>query len=376
LKERLDKHRSIAKHIIEGTLTIDSVSELESMLKLFPDAPALHAAFADLLAKKNRTEDAALSYGHAAALYLKAGKMLSAILAQIMHWRLQKPSHGDARQFFTLVRSAQTPDSPAKRFFHGLSYSEFIALTNRMARVRLLSDKVIKKIGDEENELYFIASGAVRQTVYEPLETSEDEQRKQSFYLAENDVFGEVYPFEEQKLAQSFTQTVSSVELARISKSRLTEVCRKYPNVERAIILMFDAIAKTKAAEAVRGARSAGRQSLPIRVSLEIMPGGSSDAPIVLEGYSRDISVGGICVVVDAKYASIASSLKTLADAAIEVCFPSSAMKLNVAGRIVWNKEVASEGEKTLALGVQFKDLTPKMSGMLIVFADMLYSDQ
>jgi hypothetical protein len=95
-----------------------------------------------------------------------------------------------------------------------------------------------------------------------------------------------------------------------------------------------------------------------------------------LEGFSRDISVGGICVVVDTKYASIASSLNSFSDAGIEVCFPSASMKLNVMGRIVWNREVAYEGEKTLALGVQFKDLTPKMSGMLIVFADMLYSDQ
>jgi CRP-like cAMP-binding protein len=376
LKERLDKHRSIAKHIIEGTITIDSMSEFESMLKVFPDTPPLHAAFADLLVKKNRIDDAARSYGKAAELYLKTGKMLSGILTQIMQWRLRKPSHPDARQFFNDVRTTPVPDSPAKRFFHSLSYSEFIALTNRMARVRMQADKVIKKIGDAENELYFIASGAVRQTVYEPLETDESEQRKQTFYLAENDVFGEVYPFNQQKLAQSFTQTVSSVELARIAKSRLAEVCRKYPNVERAIILMFDTIHKTKTAEAVRGARSAGRQNLPIRISLEIIPDGSTDEPIVLEGFSRDISVGGICVVVDTKYASIASSLNSFSDAGIEVCFPSASMKLNVTGRIVWNREVAYEGEKTLALGVQFKDLTPKMSGMLIVFADMLYSDQ
>jgi hypothetical protein len=240
----------------------------------------------------------------------------------------------------------------------------------------MAAGKVIKKIGDDENELYFIASGAVRQTVYEPLETNDDEQRKQTVYLAENDVFGEVYPFDQQKLSQSFTETVSSVELAKINKSRLAEVCKKYPNVERAMILLFEAVSKSAGTEAGRGTRKASRQALPIRIGLEIFPHGTHDDPIVLEGFSRDISVGGICVVVEAKYATIASSLNSLSDAGIEVCFPGDAMKLNVTGKIVWNREVAYEGEKTLALGIQFKDLTPKMSGMLVVFADMLYGAQ
>jgi hypothetical protein len=238
------------------------------------------------------------------------------------------------------------------------------------------SGKAIKKIGDDENDLYFIASGAVRQSVYKPLENKDDEQSKLTFYLAENDVFGEIYPFDQQKLSQSFTETVSSVELAKINKSRLAEVCKKYRNVERAMILLFEAISKSTAAESGRGTRKAGRQSLPIRIGLEIFPHGTLDDPIVLEGFSRDISVGGICVVVDAKYATIASSLNSLSDAGIEVCFPGDAMKLNVTGTIVWNREVAYEGEKTLALGIQFKDLTPKMSGMLVVFADMLYGAQ
>ena len=94
--------------------------------------------------------------------------------------------------------------------------------------------------------------------------------------------------------------------------------------------------------------------------------------PFTLDGYSRDISVGGICVVLDAKYANITSIFKTLKNAQINISFPGEAFTLNVWGKIVWSRNVSFEGEKTLALGIQFKEMTPKMSGMLVVFADML----
>ena len=81
MKDRLNKHRSIARHIIDGTITIDSVSEFESMLHIFPDNAALHAAFADLLVKKKMSDAAAKSYSRAADLYIRSEMMLPAILA-------------------------------------------------------------------------------------------------------------------------------------------------------------------------------------------------------------------------------------------------------------------------------------------------------
>ena len=78
--------------------------------------------------------------------------------------------------------------------------------------------------------------------------------------------------------------------------------------------------------------------------------------------------------MVDAKYTNITRLLQSLSNAEVQVCFPTESMKLNVLGNIVWNRKVSFEGENTLALGVQFKDMTPRMSGMLIVFADMIFN--
>ena len=371
MKGSLDKERSIAKHIIDGTLTIDSITEFKGMLRVFPDNPALHSAFAELLSGKNRPEDAADAYARTAELYIVSGKMMSAVLAKIMEWRIRKPTHQQAREFFSNLRETKFADTPWRSFLNRLSYSELVALTNRMARVSLPNGKVIKKVGDTDAQLHIIAAGAVRETIYDPPESGAADQQKTNRFMTENDLFGDAYPFGGEKRSRSHIETLTRVELARISESRLQEVCQKYPNVEQALVMLFEDLAKT-AKEANRGTRKAGRQPLPIRLNLEIFPE-ASDAPIVLEGFSRDISVGGVCVVVDSKYANISASLKMLASADIQVCFPSDALKLNVAGKIVWSRGVTYEGEKTLALGIQFKDMTPRMSGMLFVFADMIY---
>lgn len=374
MKEQIDKHRSIARHIIEGTITIDDAAEFERMLQVIPDNPALHAAFGDLLVKKGMPEKAADSYDRAAALYQESDLMLSAILARIMQWRLVKPNHQDARSFFNSLSEGNFPPSPLRSFFNSLSYAELVAFTNRMARVSLPTDKVIKKIGDVEDALYIVASGAVRETIYKTQREGQKERQKYSIYLTVNDIFGDVYPFEEQKLSKSYMETVSGVELARLSKGRLVEVCRKYPNVARSLVVLFKTSLKSAREDPDRGIRRTNRHPLPIKMDLEVYPEGSEDSPLVLRGYSRDISVGGVCIVVDAKYTNITRLLQSLTNAEVQVCFPTESMKLNVLGNIVWSRKVSFEGENTVALGVQFKDMTPRMSGMLIVFADMIYN--
>ena len=233
---------------------------------------------------------------------------------------------------------------------------------------------MIKKIGDIENAIYIVASGALCDTIYRPLKRGEKTQKKFSAYLSENDVLGDVLPFGEEKISQSYAQTVSGVELMKVTKSRLAEVSVKYPGIERAVTLLIESCRRKVETAPARGNRKAGRHPLPIEINLEVYPEGADDIPLVLKGYSRDISVGGVCVVVDAKYANISRSQIALSKAGIQVCIPGEAMTLNVAGSVVWSREVTFEGQQTVALGIQFKGMAPKLSGMLVVFADMLNS--
>ena len=58
----LSNHISVAEQIIDGSITIDSIEEFKSILKIFPNDPALQKAFSNLLRKEKRAEEAAKSF--------------------------------------------------------------------------------------------------------------------------------------------------------------------------------------------------------------------------------------------------------------------------------------------------------------------------
>ena len=361
---------------MDGTIAIDSVDELESMVKIFPTSPVLHAAYADMVFRKKTYDKAAASYAKASELYINSGMKLSAILTKIMEWRIQKPSRKEARLFFDDLQNVEFPSSPLNDFLGGLTYTEMIAVTNRIARTRLGAGKIIKKIGDPEDALYLIASGTVKDTIYIPLRPNETTQPKTSVYLSEMDVFGNVYPFEEELRSQSFTESITTVELGKITKKRLIEICQKYPGIARAIMALFDAQAETIKGRASRGVRRSDRHEMPIPMDVEILSNGNRSKAINVHGFSKDISVGGVCFIVDNESSDAVKNISTLKDSEVKVWLPGKAMSLSVSGKVVWCREVDQDDEKSVAIGIQFSEMTPKMGGMLVVFADVLFKGE
>jgi len=373
LDEKINGQKSIAGHIIDGSITIDSVSDFESMLGLFPDNPSLFNAFGDLLYKKKSYKASARAYGKAAGLFVDSGMMFPAILSKVLQWRIIKPTLHEVRPFFANLQRTHFNSSPLQKFFKSLSFPEMVSVTNRLKRVRLPAGKVFKKIGDIENCLYFIASGTLKETTFIPLNKEEKKHRKAPVYLAAGDIVGDIYPFEEQKISQSYTETITSSELGKISKQGLITICTRYPNVAHSIINLFkDRQAGMKESSLL--ARKSNRHLLPLKMKLKIRPKEAGYPPFILDGFSRDISVGGVCVVLDAKHKNIISLAKNIKDAGVTIFIPGGGFTLNVSGSVIWSRGVVSNGKKTLALGIQFKGMTPKVSGLLVVFADMLYN--
>jgi len=64
---------SIAAQIIDGSIQIESTSEFENILQIFPNDPALLRAYGDLQTAKNEPDVAAQSYGKAARLFIDSG---------------------------------------------------------------------------------------------------------------------------------------------------------------------------------------------------------------------------------------------------------------------------------------------------------------
>jgi CRP-like cAMP-binding protein len=372
MKNKISQHISIARHIVDGSITIDSVKEFRSILRIFPNDPALQRVYADLLVRKKTVAAAMASYRKAAILYIESGMMLQAIVCKILEWRLEAPTRLKARRFYQTLNGGKYHETPLNVFFNRLSFSEFAALASQMKRVRVTAGKMIKKIGEQEKFLYLIVAGSIKTTTLHPLAEGQEEPKKSKVYLTENDFFGDIYPFESDKISQSYVEATTATELIKISQTVLKRICKKFPNIELGIIDLLKARSNADDEEILRKVRQTDRQILPIKIDLQIYPGKSGDHPIVLDGYSRDVSIGGMCIVLDAGYAHVPSMYRDIKNCRIQISMASEAMTISVLGKIVWSKEVVFEGEKSVALGIQYQNMTPKLCGLVVVFADLL----
>jgi len=374
MRSSISQHISIAKNIVDGSLTLDSIDEFKSILRIFPSDPALHRVFADHLVRKKQFETAISSYSKAATLNIESGLMLQAIICKLLEWRLEKPSRQKAERFHRALSGGRYHETPLNVFFNGLAFDEFSALVNQMTRVRVSTGKTIRKIGDQEKDLYLIVSGALKATTILPLAEMQDEPQKSTVYLTENDFFGNIYPFEARNISQAFIETLANAELVKIPREKLVRICKKHPNIELGLIDLFKARSEADQKGLLRRVRLTSRHKIPIKIELKIYPGKSENNSIVLNGYTRDVSIGGMCIVLDAEYAHVPSMYRDLRNAGIRIAFQSDAVAVSVAGKIVWSREVALDAEKTVALGIQYRNMSPQLSGLLVVFADILHA--
>ena len=372
MKTQLSKQISIAKHIIDGTITIDSVDEFKGMLQIFPNDPALRRAYADLLARKKLPDRAAQSYQHAAILYADAGLLLQTIVCQFLKWRIQTPSPAETQTLWDTLHKSKYHEIPTNAFFASLSHTALLAVIDQFELIRLPAGKTISEIGNKENALYFIVAGNIKATTYEPLKKAGTSQPKSSIYLSENDFFGRIYPLTESQRSSSHTVTTGETELVRILQENLRQVCRRHPRIELAIINLFKVRSEKENLLSLQSVRKADRHRLPLKMNLKIWPGSAGHYGLILDGFCRDISVDGMCIVLDAKYANVSSIYKSIQNAKIEMSMPSEAVTIKVLGSIVWSKEVYDEQGRTIALGIRFEEMSPQMSGLLMVFANLL----
>jgi len=357
---------NISEQVAGGIAATDSIENFEKLLKRFPNDPALQKASADLLAKKNQTDAAALSYSKAATLFLKSGKLLPAIISKVYAWRLKSPSYQEAQLFLSAVRAGSFPRTPLKIFLEKLSNPEVLAVVKRFQNIHLPEQQLIQKVGDGQNDL---------EIMYHPVKTKEETVYKQSIInLSADDSIGDLYPIKEEKVCQSTVETIAPVELVKLSKKVLLQICKKYPNVEIGLQAVNVFRSESKKENLLRKYRQGIRHQLERKITIELYPQSSDNFPIILEGHSKDISIGGTSVVLDAKdlnvVKSIASFSKTIKNATVKISFPSEGLELKVSGKIAWTREVVFQRKKTLALGIQFQGLSPKLCGMLFVFAD------
>ena len=376
MKPNLSGYISVAEQITDGSITINSIKEFKSILKIFPNDPALQKAYSDLLKKKKQPQEAVKSYDNAAQLFIDAGKILQAIDSKMLQWKIKLPTAQEAQLFYSILHQGSYYESPLKAFFHRLSYPEMVAVVSKLVRLELSPGKLIKKTGDPEKNLYFVVSGNLKETVFVPLRKRGDSlYRKRASSLTENQFFGDIYPFKEENKSKSYIETSTRAELVRITKSNLIKICEKYPNIEMGLIDLYNVRKKTGNGKMLSKVRKIGRHQLPLKINLHIFTNANQTEPLIIDGYSRDVSIGGLCVVLDGKYKSISAIYKNIKTAKIEMSLPDEELALKVSGNIVWSREFSWKKKKIVALGFRFKEMAPKFKGMFFMMADSICYD-
>ncbi len=360
---------SIVNQITDGSITIDSIGEFQSMLKIFPGNPHLHRALADLLIKRKSFAAAAEYYDKTAAIFIDSGFVLQAVVAKMMQWQIVKPSFKAIKQFYHSLIENNPRATPLNMFFAGLSFRELIALITRLERIVLPAGKMVKKFGDPENSLYMVVSGQLRRRTYPSVQQSEE--RDQCLESIESEIFGEIFPLEEDHFSQSYTETATRVELVKISRESLIDISELFPSIGPAVSELFANHRQRNPAPHVD--RKLRRHSIPVRVTLEVHEYDELTSLLKLSGFARDLSIGGACLVLDGDTQPSRPSQLIGKSVTIMMSPPNDAMTLNIKGKIIWSQIISTEPGDAQALGIQFNAMSPNLSGLLLVFADNLY---
>jgi CRP-like cAMP-binding protein len=368
--------RNTLEHIIEGSIMINSIDLMLDILKKFPAEPDLVRIYADLLLKNKMHEAAAKAYNRAAILFLNSGKMLPAIVAKISQWHIQMPSDQNVKSFLSELNSNHNRELPIGHFFSKLSIHELKALCSLFENIRLPAGHVVNEIGDTEDHLFFIVSGRLKDSIYLTLQNRRKVFRKPTLTLSENDFFGDIYPFNKEQRSQSYIETLEPVELVRIPKEKLMRICRKYPNIELGIIDLLSIRSITDKEPPADEIRKETRCKFILRLELEIYPEHAPDQAIYLEGDSEDISIGGMSINIDPtnirEPQTVSSLDKTISNSKINVSVVTHTLLLKISGKIAWRREVVHNGAKTLAVGMQFDEMVPKIRGLLFALFNSL----
>ena len=370
--------RNTIEHIIDGSIVINSIELMLDILKKYPAEPDLVRIYADLILKYKMHEAAAKAYNRAAILFLNSGKMLPAIVAKISQWHIEMPSDQHVKSFLSELDSNNNHNRelPIGHFFSKLSIHELKALCSLFENIRLSAEQVVKEIGDTEDHLFFIVSGQLKDSIYLTLQNQKKVFRKPTLTLSENDFFGDIYPFNKEQRSQSYIETLEPVEMVRIPKEKLMRICRKYPNIELGIIDLLSIRSITDKEVPVGEIRKEIRHKFTLKLELEIYAENEPEQAIYLEGESEDISIGGMSINIDPtnirKPLTVSSLEKTVSNSRINVSVVTHTLLLKISGKIVWHREVVQNGAKTVAVGMQFDEMSPKIRGLLFALFNSL----
>jgi len=161
-----------------------------------------------------------------------------------------------------------------------------------------------------------------------------------------------------ERVSQSTIETVTRVEFAKISKSSVMAICRRYPHVKLLVDNLYKTRWKSAEEEFSWTIRRTVRHKFPTKVNVKIFKDELAKTPLQFDGFTKNISLDGAGVVLGPNYET--GHFETLAgkNVKLQIYLPIEFVNLSIQGTTVWSREVPFEGKTSAVVGIQFKDMT------------------
>jgi hypothetical protein len=185
------------------------------------ESPKHCRAYAGFLMADHLPEKAAAYYRKAADIYIDQGQVLRALAVSLAMWQTVPPQPEDVRHFSEALRKDGADAAPLVQFLSQLDEEVLAALIPHMQAEILDASHTLIKPGQIHNHLYINVSGTLRDAIYLSVEDVQKTSRSPTVEILENEFFGEIYPFEKEAASQSYIETLSPVEVIKISKESL-----------------------------------------------------------------------------------------------------------------------------------------------------------
>lgn len=363
----------LLEYILNGNIVINSLEVLGHWVKRFPDHPHLLKIYASLLSSNNHPQAAANHYDRSAQIFLKEGHFLQGIATKMAQWQAVNPQKQEIEAFITVCRKLAPDGKPAVTFWKSLGADEFFDLYQISENPCYPSGITLKQLGEVEGLLSFVVSGELKESNYRMVEDQQVKFKKPIQMLGANDIFGAVYPFSEDIRSQSHIVTLKRTELISIKKDKLVRLCRVHPQLEAKIIGLLQIRYSKTSSNGSSLARKAKRYNLSTPIAIEILPD-SEDAPIRLAGFSRDLSVSGLCfltpsALIEDSQQAVLTGVFNGRNSEVRVILSIEKMSLIVPGKIVRKEKVLDNGQIHVAMGIRFEDLPPMLGGAFFALA-------
>lgn len=373
------EHSDVVSSILDGSRTIDGLEEFKEIFGTDPENPSLLRVYGDFLVRDKMFDEGARAYKKSADLFMKSEAIIQAILSKILQWSVIKVSERECRSIYRTLRDIKSEEIPALHFFARMTYSELIAVIGELEQVQSSAGQVLRELKDPELGIFFIASGHLSEDVNHHSSTEKLEQSATT--LTENMFFGDIYPFEEEKLSLSRVETITNVRLLRFSKPDIISVCRNYPNIRFLIMELCQTRSGSDSQRYSYLVRAATRYQLQTKVILKIFPDKENESPVVLKCILDDVSKSGACINLGEKYWTGLSADLVGKRAKMLISIPKPSLSFEVTGNIMWKKEVPHDETTHILVGFQFIQMSEDDFNFLKKYCyvgdgeqDMIYS--